>query len=431
MKSLILGLVLLGAAAQAAPLTEVEQVLTQAVAAREPAGRQLLETLVNINSGTRNHAGVKAVGDQLAPAFEALGFSVAWVDGRAFKRAGHLVARFGTRGPKLLLIGHLDTVFAADSKFQRYQVIDERYVKGPGITDMKGGNVVMLLALQALHDAGLLDQLQVQVVLTGDEEDRGDPLLLATEPLRQAGRWADIALGFEDGDGDPATAVVARRSSANWRLEVTGQPAHSSQIFREDIGFGAVYEMARVLAGFREALKGEQLLTFNPGVVVAGTDVQLSDDNRGSAFGKTNVIARKAIVEGDLRALTPEQQARAWSVMQRVADASLAHTTSRFTYADRYPAMAPTAGNTSLLAMYSQASEDLGYGPVRAVDPRRAGAADISFVAGDVAQALDGLGLMGTGGHTDNEVADMHTLTSQARRAALLMYRLSSVADGR
>ncbi|UTA49057.1 M20/M25/M40 family metallo-hydrolase [Simiduia sp. 21SJ11W-1] len=410
---------------QAGGLSPQEQTLVDAVAEREPAARTLLERIVNINSGTGNHAGVKAVADELAPAFEALGFSVAWVDGKAFQRAGHLLARFGDRGPKLLLIGHLDTVFAPDSQFQRYQVIDERYVKGPGITDMKGGNIVMLMALQGLKDAGLLDQLQIQVVLTGDEEDRGEPLLFAIEPLRKAGRWADIALGFEDGDGDPTTAVVARRSSANWRLEIAGKPAHSSQIFREDIGHGAVYEMARVLEGFRAALKDEQLLTFNPGVVVAGTDVALCDDSRGTAFGKLNVIARKAVVEGDLRALTPEQQARAWGIMEGVAKQSLPHTRTRFTHTDRYPAMAPTDGNHALLAVYSQASQDLGYGPVRAVDPRRAGAADISFVAGSVAQALDGLGLMGTGGHTDEEVADMHTLKSQASRAALLMHRLA------
>lgn len=387
--------------------------------------RDVLENIVNINSGTHNLAGVKAVADRLAPEFTALGFSVDWVEGKAFDRAGHLVARYGDRGPKILLIGHLDTVFAIDSNFKRYQALDDRYVKGPGITDMKGGDVVMLLALRALKEAGVLDRLQIRAVLTGDEESRGEPMNLSTKVLLDAGDWADIALGFEDGDGDPKTAVVARRSAASWRLETQGKPAHSSQIFRDDMGYGAIFEMARVLNAFREQLSDEALLTFNPGVIVAGTDVGLTEENRGTAFGKSNVIARSAIVEGDLRAISAAQQQAAWRNMARIAAQSLAHTQSRFSYEDRYPPMAPTEGNLRLLALYNQASQDLGYGAVVAVDPRRAGAADISFVADRVDMALDGLGLMGSGGHTDSETADMTTLPSQAARAALLMYRLT------
>ncbi|MDN3640543.1 M20/M25/M40 family metallo-hydrolase [Simiduia curdlanivorans] len=404
----------------------VRQIATS-VAADKAYGIQLLERAVNINSGTDNLAGVKAVADVFAPEFEALGFQVTWLDGSGFNRAGHLVAEYGKVGPKILLIGHLDTVFAQDSEFQRFQVVDERYVRGPGITDMKGGDVVMLLALKALKTAGLLDQLQIRVLLTGDEESRGTPMVLATQALVEAGDWADIALGFEDGDSNPETAVIARRSAANWRLSVQGRPAHSSQIFQPGMGDGAIFEMARVLNAFREALSGQALLTFNPGVVVAGTDIDLADDGRGKAFGKANVIAASAKVSGDLRAISAEQQQQAWAAMAKIAAASLPHTKTVFSYEDRYPPMAPTEGNKQLLALYSQASEDLGYGPVRAVDPRKAGAADISFVAGRVDMALDGLGLMGAGGHTDQETADMNTLVSQAARAALLMARLADV----
>ncbi|AFV00899.2 peptidase M20 [Simiduia agarivorans SA1 = DSM 21679] len=408
-----------------AGLTAVERTLQASVDAIEPQYLALLERVVNINSGTHNHAGVKAVADEFVPAFEALGFTTQWHDGSAFNRAGHLLARRGKQGPKILLIGHLDTVFAPQDKFQRWQPLADGRVKGPGITDMKGGNVVMLMALHALQDAGVLDQLQIQVVLTGDEEARGEPIELAVAPLLAAGDWADVALGFEDGDSDPATAVIARRGSASWRLEVSGKPAHSSQVFREDVGFGAVYEMARVLNAFRTELSDQPLLTYNPGFVLAGTDVEETAASRGRAFGKANVIAATALVEGDLRAISPASQTAAWARMQAIASASLPHTKSVFTYQERYPPMAPTPGNEALLALYSQASEDLGHGVVVAVDPRRAGAADISFVAGRVAMALDGLGLMGEGGHTPDEIANMATLRSQSQRAALLMYRLS------
>ena len=403
----------------------VKERILASVNANKMTATQLLEQAVNINSGTDNFAGVKAVGDLFAPEFEALGFKVSWLDGTAFNRAGHLFAEYGQVGPKLLLIGHIDTVFAQDGEFQRYQPIDARYVRGPGITDMKGGDVVMLLALQALKDAGVLERMQIRVLLTGDEESRGSPMHVATQALVEAGDWADVALGFEDGDSNPETAVIARRSSANWSLSVQGRPAHSSQIFQPEIGDGAIFELARVLNAFRETLAEQELLTFNPGALVAGTDIELNSDGRGLAFGKANVIARTALVSGDLRAISSQQQQAAWAAMAEIAKAGLPHTQSTFTYEDRYPPMAPTEGNKRLLSMYSQASQDLGYGPVRAVDPRKAGAADISFVADRVEMALDGLGLMGAGGHTSDETADMDTLTSQAARAALLMWRLA------
>jgi glutamate carboxypeptidase len=390
----------------------------------------LLEEVVNINSGTMNSAGVRAVGAVFAREFEAAGFSTRWIDGAPFGRGGHLVAAHGSRGPRILLIGHLDTVFATDSPFQRFERIDEHHAAGPGITDMKGGDVVILEAARALAAAGVLDDLQLRVVLTGDEESRGAPLELANAALLEAGRWADFALGFEDGDSDPRTAVTARRSSSRWLLTVSGKPAHSSQIFREDIGFGAALEAARILDGWREALSAIPNLTFNPGLVMAGTEITHDAGNtRGSVFGKDNVIARTAVASGGLRAISPAQLEDAERLMREIAADSLPHTSATLSVEHGYPPMAPASGNDRLLAAYSAISEELGYGPVSAVDPRRAGAADISFVAGLVDGALDGLGLMGAGGHTVEEVADLRTLPQQTARAAILLYRLSRGVD--
>lgn len=423
---LALTLALLTATRVLALDAQEEAVVLQAVDNATARYTSVLERAVNINSGSMNVDGVTRVGKLFAEEFKAIGFTTEWVDGVAFQRAGHLVARRGTSGPKMLLIGHLDTVFASDSPFQRYTAVDQHHAAGPGITDMKGGNVVMLLALAALDEAGLLDRMQLQVVLTGDEELRGRPLDVANAALVDAARWADIALGFEDGDGDPTTAVITRRGSSNWRLEVTGKPAHSSQIFREDIGDGAAFEVARILTAWREALRDEENLTFNPGVVVAGTDVTLdAASGRGEAFGKSNVIARSALVNGGIRAVSPAQLKRAVQIMQNIAADNSPHTAATFTLDEGYPPMPVTEGNRQLLAHYSAISEELGFGPVAAVDPRRAGAADISFAAAHVEQAIDGLGLMGEGGHTVDEVADMRTLPQQAKRAAILLLRLA------
>jgi glutamate carboxypeptidase len=406
-------------------LTPDERELAGHIDAHNHEALALLERVVNINSGTQNFEGVREVGRAFRAELDALGFSTRWVDGAAFKRAGHLVADHPGTGPRILLIGHLDTVFEKDSPFQKFERLDERTARGPGIIDMKGGNVVMVGALKALHAAGVLKAMNVVVVMTGDEEDSGDPLSAARDALVAAAKGADLAIGFEDGPADPKLAVTARRGTTGWEVRVKGTPAHSSQIFREDIGYGAVYEMARILNSFREKMAGELHLTFNPGVMLGGTTVDFDPVQlRGSGFGKTNVIAEHAVASGDLRALSREQFEKAKKTMTEIVSASLPHTSATITFDEGYPPMAPTEGNAKLLALYDQASRDLGFGSVMAVSPDRAGAADVSFVAGEVKTILDGVGLMGHDDHTVKETADLTTLPSQTKRMAVLLHRI-------
>ena len=412
-----------GVAAKTAP-DAVEARIVAHVKKDHDRALSLLRETVDINSGTLNLAGVRQVGAVFDHELAQLGFRTQWIDGRAFNRAGHLVASRGSAGPKILLIGHLDTVFAPDSPFQKMQ-IEGKAIKGPGTTDMKGGNVIIVHALRALQASGQLDRVSVRVVMTGDEENRGEPMALANQALIDAGEWADIAIGFEDGDGDPKTAAISRRGASDWTLDVSAKPAHSSQIFQPGVGVGAIFEAARILDGFRSALSGVPNLSFNPGVIVGGTDTALDlDSSRGTAFGKGNVIAQKVRVSGDLRSISPRQLAEAREAMQKIVAASLPGASASITFGEGYPPMAPTAGNARLLAIYDAASQDHGFGPVVAIDPRKAGAADISFVADKVDMALDGVGLMGAGGHTVDETADLATLDSQTIRAAVTIYRL-------
>lgn len=414
-----------GVVANPVAVDQVETAIVTHVQDDHQRALALLKEVVDINSGTMNLAGVRRVGSVFERELQALGFQTRWVDGAPFHRAGHLLASRGNRRPRIVLIGHLDTVFAEDSPFQRFEQTGPDSARGPGSTDMKGGDVIIIHALRALQATGQLDRMGVRVVLMGDEENRGEPMALAAHELLQAGQWADIALGFEDGDGDPATAAISRRGSSGWQLRVTGKPAHSSQIFQPDVGDGAIFEAARILDGFRKALAKEPNLTFNPGVIVGGTDIALDDDSsRGSAFGKGNVIAQSVSVNGDLRAISPEQLARARQAMRGIVARHLPGTGAEIRFDDGYPPMAATEGNARLLSLYDQVSRDHGFGPVTAINPRKAGAADISLVADRVGMALDGIGLMGTGGHTVEETADLGSLDSQAIRAAVLMYRL-------
>jgi glutamate carboxypeptidase len=408
-------------------LTPTERAILGHVDAKNAEGLALLERVVNINSGSQNFKGVEAVGKIFAAEFDALGFRTRWVDGAAFKRAGHLVADHPGSGPRILLIGHLDTVFEPDSPFQKFERLDGNKARGPGIIDMKGGNVIIVQALKALQAAGALQSMNVIVVMTGDEEDSGDPLPLAREALIAAAKGADVAIGFEDGPADPKLAVTARRGTTGWEVRTKGTPAHSSQIFRADIGYGAVYELARILNGFREKLAGEAHLTFNPGVILGGTSVEFDPVQlRGTAFGKTNVVAEHAVASGDLRTLSPEQLRKSMDTMKEIVSQSLAGTSATIRFDEGYPPMAPTEGNARLLAMYDQASRDIGTGPVTAVSPDRAGAADVSFAASHVKMILDGVGLMGSDDHTVKETADLSTLPSQTKRAALLLYRIAT-----
>jgi glutamate carboxypeptidase len=422
-------LAVLGAPALSAQtLTAEEARIVARVAANADAAVALLERTVNINSGTMNPAGVRRVGDVLRAELDAAGFATRWIEmPPAMNRAGHLFAeRSGDRGRRLLLIGHLDTVFEEDSPFQTF-VREGGRARGPGVNDMKGGNVVIVHALRALHEAGVLDGANVVVAFTGDEESAGSPLAVSRGDLIEAARASDVALEFEtavrDREGEYAT--VARRSSSSWTLTVRGRTAHSSGIFSEGTGSGAIYEAARILSAFHDELRGERYLTFNPGVMVGGTDAAIDyETGRGTAFGKTNVVAQTAVVRGDLRTLTDEQLEDARARMREIVARHLPRTEAEIAFEDRYPSMPPTEGNLALLAVLNEVNRDLGAAPMEALDPGRRGAADISFVAPYV-DGLAGLGVHGGAAHTPDEWVDLETIPLQIKRAALLIYRLT------
>ncbi len=415
-----------GAVAQDLVPVSTEEIIVSHVDEETTRALALLETTVNINSGTMNLDGVRAVGRIFSAELDEIGFSTEWIDGTPVARAGHLVAHRGDRGPKILLIGHLDTVFAVDSPFQKYAVVDEHYAAGPGTTDMKGGDVIIIHALRALQAAGVLDDISIKVVMTGDEEMPGRPLEIRSAALLEAAKWADYAIGFEDGDSNPKTAVIARRGTTTWTLSTSGARAHSSQIFQPDYGDGAIYEAARILNAFREELSAEPNLSFNPGTILGGTIIDHDDAaSSGTAFGKTNIISGVVRVRGDLRTISLAQRETVKKRMQEIVAQHLPVTGASIEFTDGYPPMAPSDGNYALLKLFDQTSRDLGFGEVAAVNPRKAGAADISFAADYVEMAMDGVGLMGSGGHTLDEVADLRTLSMQTKRVAVLLYRLS------
>lgn len=414
-----------------AGLSAPEHQIATYIGSHQTEAIDLLHRVVDINSGTLNFDGVRQVAAVFQPEFEALGFKALWIDGAPFNRAGHLVLERPGDGPHVLLIGHMDTVFEKSSPFQKFKLEGENIAHGPGTSDMKGGIVVGLYALRALASIHGLDKLNLTFVLMGDEEDVGKPVTLARADLMAAGKAADIAIGLENADDDPRTAITARRGASGWTLETGGISAHSSLVFNSDVGAGAVFEMTRILDQFYRDLHHQQYLTFNPGIVLGGAQVDYKPGTwAGSASGKSNIVVPKTVVEGDLRTISLAQRDRVEARMQKIVAAHLPHTTATISFDNDYPPMAPTAGNQKLLAQYDQVSRDLGFGPVTAVDPMKAGAADISFVADEVKMAIGGLGLLGGGNHTEQEFADLRNFPIQSERLAVLLYRLSHTQKG-
>jgi len=405
-------------------LSKEEQKIIASVEANNEAAIEFLKTVVNINSGTMNHDGVKRVGDVFGKAFEDIGFETSWYDMSQVNRSGHLFAETkGNKGKKLLLIGHLDTVFEADSPFQEFKMVNDSIAHAPGGNDMKGGNVIILYALRALQENNLLDNAQIIAAFTGDEEASGKPLSISRRDLISAAKRSDIALGFETSTGFNY-ATVARRGSSGWKLEVSGKRAHSSGIFSDRVGAGAIFEMSRILNEFYTKVKGEEYLTFNPGIILGGTEYNYDSElTKGDAFGKTNVVAQTAIVEGGLRFISEEQKENARAKMREIVNNNLPQTSAKVTFIDSYPAMGPTEGNYNLLKLLNQVSLDLNQGEVEAYDPGKRGAADVSFVA-EYVDCLDGLGTMGNGAHTPQETVNLNTIEALTKRTAILIYRL-------
>jgi glutamate carboxypeptidase len=423
--------------AGAQQLSPVEQQIAAEIHAHVPQALELLRQSVLINSGTMNQAGVRAVGKLFRDQFDELGFQTRWIElPPEMRRAGHLLAELPATGrqgggKRLMLLGHLDTVFEPGNTTPAWEPQPEAdgsvlRVKGQGVSDMKGGDVIIVEALRALKRVGALDGRRIAVMLTGDEEEAGDPKTISRGDMVELAKRSDVALSFEGSitnkDG-MAAATVGRRSTAFFELEIKGRQAHSMGVFGPG-GYGAVYEAARILDAFRQQVV-EPGLTFNPGVILGGTEVSFDDANsRGTAFGKTNVIANTVTVKGDLRYLDYAQRDRAHARMREIVAQSLPGASASISFRDSYPPMAVTPGNLRILAQYSQASQDAGLGPIGTVPPESRGAGDIQFVA-PLIDSLDGLGASGGGAHSPNESLEVASIERSAIRAAILIYRLT------
>lgn len=406
-------------------LSPLEQKIVDAVNNKMAYAEALLKESVDINSGSLNIVGVKKVGDVFAREFTKAGLTPEWVPlPDSLRRAGHLVAtRKGTKGKKLFLIGHLDTVFEPDMPPNPYKKLNDSTATGQGVNDMKGGDVVVIIALQVLEEMGLLKDATIVAYFTGDEERSGSPTSVSRKDFIERAKSCDIALGFEGASG-LRNVATGRRGSSGWELKVAAKTGHSATIFTPNAGYGAIYEAARILNSFREELSTEKYLTFNPGIIIGGSEMSYNEKNaKGDAIGKTNIISPATVVTGDLRFLTEKQKIAAREKMTAITQRNLGGTTATIRFKDGIPAMEPTEGNDAIRAIISDVTVAMGLGPTVAGDPGSRGAGDISYVA-KYLSGIDGLGASGKGAHAPGETINLKEFPLLIQRTALLIHRL-------
>lgn len=408
-----------------AALSPVETKLAQHVQQHSEQHVSTLQKLVDIQSGTMNQAGVKNVGEIVKTELDKLGFKTTWVyEPESMHRAPTLLAEFSGNGKSILLIGHLDTVFPKNIPFKRF-VLNGDNAKGQGVLDDKGGVVVMLAALEALHDTHVLQNSNITIILTGDEESSGKPTSVSRQPLIRAAQQSKYAIGFE-----PAvtlnTITIARRGISTWKITAKGNASHSATVFKPGVGAGAIFNLSHCLEQIRTELQQEKSLSFNVGLIAGGSKVHVnSAQSSAQAIGKTNVVPAEAMAKGDLRYNSLVQKDRAKKQMRNIVTKHLPFTSAKIEFVDGIPPMVAKPASESLLNMYSDVSQDLGQGKVKAFDPDARGAADISYASGIVEASLSGLGPTGFGPHTKIERINLQSLTTQAQRAAILIYRLT------
>lgn len=426
MKKLLPIFLLLSSTVSAQSLTKPEQAVIATVNQQLPQTEAFLEKVVNINSGTLNLDGVRQVGKLMAAEFDKLGFKTEWVSlPDSLNRAGNLVAtRQGTKGKKLFLIGHLDTVFEKSLPMEPFKRTSDSTATGQGIIDDKGGCVLLIAALKALQAQNQLDDTSITIYLTGDEETGGTPgNPEGRRDFIERAKKCDVALGFETGLGR-SLIVTAKRGISFWTLNVKARSGHSSKIFAE-MGYGAVYEAVRIVNEFRRSLGQEKNLTFNPGLFVGGAELRYDGKTaEARVVGKGNIVAGTALVKGDLRYLTNAQKEKVQATMREIVEKSLPQTKATISFTDLMPPMEPTAANEELRKQFEKVNIDMGLGPVQAVDPGVRGASDISYVA-PYLPGLDGLGAPGKGEHSIEETMYRKEFPAMIQRAALFIYRLT------
>jgi glutamate carboxypeptidase len=369
------------------------------LASREDAMRDLLATLVEIDSGTRNPAGVTAVGRQLRAFLQRHGLASTPIGGGAFGEGFRAGPTAETGG--VLLMGHMDTVFPDGEAGRRPFTVRDGRAYGPGVADMKGGLVMNAFVAAALRACGGGARPTI-LLCTGDEEI-GSPQF---RPVIEAeARRCAFAFNAEPGRAS-GNLVASRRGGTFMRLHVRGKAAHSGANFQD--GVSAIGELAHKIVALHALTDLDAGVTVNVGVVSGGQTV--------------NTVAPEAEALIDLRFDTPEAGEGALARIRAItACATVEGASAELDITGSFLPLRPDAAAWSLLGLYQGAARDLDFA---VQGEATGGCADSGFAAAAGAATLCGTGPVGGKAHTADEYIELPSLLTRAQALALTILRL-------
>jgi glutamate carboxypeptidase len=381
-----------------------DKVYQAAVAGRDGA-LALLETIVDIDSGTGDVAGGAAVEALLEPRLRALGAAVRYETAEAPGLPDNLVAVFhGTGKARILIIAHIDTVFGPGTVAGRPYSVEGDRAHGPGVGDEKGGVVNAIAALTILHDLGFKKYATITLLLD-DSEERGSPG--STELIKYLVRNSDVEFNMEPGD-PPDTLTVWRKGSAGIRILVKGRAAHAGMAPQD--GRNAASELVHQLSALEGAFphSGDGI-TVNLTILKSGERSNIIPD---TAEATLNVRYRKP---GQLDAVLAKIQAAATTT--QIPDTTVTVTRDR-----SYPPLTENASIDALAArakgIYAEIGKTVELGG-------NGGASESALAMSEGTPALDGLGYVGGDFHTDHEWIDLNSVTPRLYLFTRLLMELS------
>ena len=379
--------------------------LQAAVAARHERFLDDLATLVAIDCGSYTPAGVNRIADAVGASLTELGATVERIphrpEGRERQLGDLVIGRLSGSGPRLLLIGHMDTVFEPGTAAERPFRISGERATGPGVSDMKGGLLAGLHALAALH---AIDRRPSVTFVANPDEEIGSPF--STPHIRRLVAEHDVALVLEcaRANGD---IVSARKGIADYEVTIRGRAAHAG--VEPEKGRSAIVEAARYVLALH-ALNGRwPSVTVNAGVIEGGT--------------RPNVVAASCRMELDLRAESASEfELAAAEVEAIVTHATLEGVSATLRKAAFHPPMERTAGNARMAALAIAIAGELGF---ELRDALTGGASDANTTTAAGLPTLDGLGPVGGDDHSADEWLDLSSVVPRTTLLAALIDRVA------
>ena len=377
--------------------------LRRTIDARLPRFLDELRQLVDIDCGSYTPEGVNRVAAVVTDALRGLGAEVVRVPHRPEEgrpQLGDLViGRIAGDGPRLLLIGHMDTVFDPGTAAERPFRIDGDRATGPGVTDMKAGLLAGLHAIAALHELG--SRPSVTFVANPDEEI-GSPF--STPHIRELAPSHDACFVLEcaRANGD---IVSARKGIADYHLVLTGRAAHAG--VEPEKGRSAILEAAHQVLALHELNGRWPTVTLNSGVIAGGT--------------RPNVVAERCELQIDLRAATAD----AFDAAVREVERLTAHPTvdgvrSELHRIAGHPPMEKSEASGRLVELAVAIAGELGF-DLR--DAATGGASDANTTAALGVPTIDGLGPVGGDDHSVDEWLDVTRIGPRTTLLAALLAR--------